>query len=30
MEFEHRFKRKPEAMWYPETAVDLVSLDMMA
>lgn len=29
-EFEHRFNREPEAMWFPETAVDLESLDMMA
>ncbi len=29
-EFEHRFGRKPEGMWIPETAVDLESLDIMA
>jgi len=29
-EFEFRFKRKPEGMWLPETAVDLESLDLMA
>lgn len=29
-DFEHRFGRKPEGMWIPETAVDLETLDMMA
>jgi alpha-amylase/alpha-mannosidase (GH57 family) len=29
-DFEHRFKRKPEGMWLPETAVDLESLDLLA
>ena len=29
-DFEFRFKRKPEGMWLPETAVDLMSLDIMA
>ncbi|UJX41183.1 DUF3536 domain-containing protein [Desulfovibrio sp. JY] len=29
-DFEYRFKRKPEGLWLPETAVDLESLDMMA
>ena len=29
-DFEHRFQRKPEGLWLPETAVDLESLDMMA
>jgi alpha-amylase/alpha-mannosidase (GH57 family) len=28
-DFEHRFGRKPEGMWLPETAVDLDSLDLM-
>lgn len=29
-DFEQRFKRKPEGMWLPETAVDLETLDLMA
>jgi alpha-amylase/alpha-mannosidase (GH57 family) len=29
-DFQHRFGRPPEAMWLPEAAVDLASLDMMA
>jgi alpha-amylase/alpha-mannosidase (GH57 family) len=29
-DFEFRFGRRPEAMWLPETAVDLESLDLMA
>ncbi len=29
-DFQHRFGRKPEGMWLPETAVDLESLDIMA
>jgi alpha-amylase/alpha-mannosidase (GH57 family) len=29
-DFEHRFGRRPEGMWLPETAVDLQSLDIMA
>jgi len=29
-DFEHRFRRKPEGMWLPETAVDLETLDSMA
>ena len=29
-DFVHRFKRRPEGMWLPETAVDLETLDLMA
>ncbi len=29
-DFVHRFRRRPEGMWLPETAVDLESLDLMA
>jgi alpha-amylase/alpha-mannosidase (GH57 family) len=29
-DFEHRFRRAPEGMWLPETAVDLESLEVMA
>jgi alpha-amylase/alpha-mannosidase (GH57 family) len=29
-DFKHRFGRKPEGMWLPETAVDLETLDIMA
>jgi alpha-amylase/alpha-mannosidase (GH57 family) len=29
-DFEHRFKRKPEGMWLPETAVDLEAMDILA
>jgi alpha-amylase/alpha-mannosidase (GH57 family) len=29
-DFQHRFGRKPEGMWLPETAVDLETLSIMA
>ncbi|MBN2484246.1 MAG: DUF3536 domain-containing protein [Candidatus Omnitrophica bacterium] len=29
-DFEYRFKRKPQGMWLPETAVDIETLDMLA
>jgi alpha-amylase/alpha-mannosidase (GH57 family) len=29
-DFVHRFDRRPESMWLPETAVDLETLDLMA
>ena len=29
-DFQYRFRRDPEGMWLPETAVDLETLDIMA
>ena len=30
LDFQHRFGRKPEGMWLPETAADLETLEIMA
>ena len=29
-DFEHRFRRKPEAMWLPETAAEVATLEVLA